>query len=334
MEDFDLAKAFDELLKPTDPPKGAALKGTTEAPNGATLTNRTEAPNPISLKSILPCLPPEGQAWLNSLNPFCRRAVEHDLRRVGSELFMENWESLRDTLQKLERDFGPSDNWRYETESRSSDRRHVPKEEASLSSPNLSFISTGRQFVRSVRNTIRVRGDSLKAAITTGLAHGLAFAQRMQSTAKNSFNIFRDGQWIIKYSQNGIAGGPIVAALVVVLFYWIMPENNHEAKSHSLISASELAFSDVTLTHSLGTWEVRGVIKNNSARTVRALWLKVTVRDCPNDCVTVGEAIKRIAINIPPSQTRIIDEGDLFSREMFIPEKPEWGYEIFQTDAE
>jgi hypothetical protein len=24
---------------------------------------------------------------------------------------VEYWESLRDTLQKLERDFGPSDNW-------------------------------------------------------------------------------------------------------------------------------------------------------------------------------------------------------------------------------
>ena len=29
MEDFDLSKSFDELLKPTDPPKEAALKNTT-----------------------------------------------------------------------------------------------------------------------------------------------------------------------------------------------------------------------------------------------------------------------------------------------------------------
>jgi hypothetical protein len=55
-------------------------------------------------------LPPEGQAWLNGLNPFCRRAVEHDLRFAGPDLFVQYWESLRDTLQKLERDFGPSDN--------------------------------------------------------------------------------------------------------------------------------------------------------------------------------------------------------------------------------
>ena len=94
MEERDLIKELDELLKPTDPPKEAALK------------NTAEAPSPISLESILPRLPPEGQAWLNGLNPFCRRAVEHDLRAAGPDLFAKYWMSLRDTLQKLERDFG------------------------------------------------------------------------------------------------------------------------------------------------------------------------------------------------------------------------------------
>ena len=224
---------------------------------------------------------------------------------------------------------------RVETELRFRDRRHDAKEGASRSSPSLNFISAGRQFVRSVQN--KLRGDSLKAAITAGLARGSAFAQRMQSTAKikgrRIFNIFGDGQWIIKYSQNRIAGVPIVAALVVILLHWIMPENNREAKSYSLISPSELAFSDVTLAHSLGPWEVRGIIKNNSPRTVAAFWLKVTVRDCDSICVTIGEEIKRIVINSPPSQTRIIDEGNLFSSEMLIPEKLEWNYEIVQTDA-
>jgi hypothetical protein len=96
MEELD--KAFDELLKPTEPQKGPPLK-------------QTETPSPILLDSILPRLPPEGQAWLNGLNPFCRRAVEHDLRAAGPELFVQYWKSLRDTLQRLERDFGPSDNW-------------------------------------------------------------------------------------------------------------------------------------------------------------------------------------------------------------------------------
>jgi hypothetical protein len=100
MEGRDIIKALDEVLKPTEPPEGAAVK------------NTTEAPSPNLLESILPRLPPEGQAWFNGLNPFCRRAVEHDLRGVGPDLFIRYWESLRDTLQKLERDFGPSDNWK------------------------------------------------------------------------------------------------------------------------------------------------------------------------------------------------------------------------------
>jgi hypothetical protein len=100
MEGRDLIKALDELFKPTDSPEGAVLK------------NTTETPSPNLMDSILPRLPPEGQAWLNGLNSFCRRAVEHDLRRVGPDLFVKYWQSLCDTLQRLERDFGPSDNWK------------------------------------------------------------------------------------------------------------------------------------------------------------------------------------------------------------------------------
>jgi len=90
MEDH-LAKLARELFDSTEPQGDA-----------------TETPKPILLESILP---PEGRAWLNGLNPFCRRAVEHDLRATGPELFVQYWQSIRDTLQKLEHDFGPSDNW-------------------------------------------------------------------------------------------------------------------------------------------------------------------------------------------------------------------------------
>jgi hypothetical protein len=100
MEELDLNKAWNEVFKPTDPPNEAALK------------KIAEKPRPISLESILPRLPPEGQAWLNGLNRFCRRAVEHDLRAYGPDLFVKYWMFLRDTLQKLERDFGSSDNWK------------------------------------------------------------------------------------------------------------------------------------------------------------------------------------------------------------------------------
>ena len=86
MEDFDFTKAWNEAL---------IKKARIDA----------------SLESISARLPPEGQAWLNGLNCFCRRVVEYDLRNSGPDLFVGDWKSLRDTLEKLEREFGPSDHW-------------------------------------------------------------------------------------------------------------------------------------------------------------------------------------------------------------------------------
>jgi hypothetical protein len=91
----DINKAFDELF----PPKHADPK------------NTAETPGPNSLESVLPRLPPEGQAWLNGLNPFCRWAIGYDLH-TDPESFVKRWEYLRDTLTRLERDLGPSDNWK------------------------------------------------------------------------------------------------------------------------------------------------------------------------------------------------------------------------------
>jgi len=89
MEDFDLTKSFDELLKQTDPAKEAALEDT------------TEVPDITSLESILLRLPPEGQAWLNGLNAYCRRAVEHDLRTAGPELFVKHPAKTRTRLGSI-----------------------------------------------------------------------------------------------------------------------------------------------------------------------------------------------------------------------------------------
>jgi hypothetical protein len=193
---------------------------------------------------------------------------------------------------------------RVETESRFGDTRH-----------GLSFISMVKQFVRSVRdklnNNIAIRGDSLKAAFVVVALVGIFVA------------IFF--HWMTAENSRESAENSRESA-----------ENSRESKSYSLISPSELALRDVTLSKppsSLGAWEIKGVVKNNSPRTLTGLWLKVTVRDCPNAslCTTIGEAIRHIVTNVPPSQTRIIDEGDLFPREMFIPEKLEWSYEIVQA---
>ena len=113
---------------------------------------------------------------------------------------------------------------RVETESRFGDTRH-----------GLSFISMVKQFVRSVRdkfnNNIAIRGDSLKAAFIV------------------------------------VA---LVGIFVAIFFHWMTAENSRESaensresKSYSLISPSELALRDVTLSQplsvSLGAWEIKGL---------------------------------------------------------------------------
>src|SRR5690349_15994725 len=109
---------------------------------------------------------------------------------------------------------------RVETESRSGDTRN-----------GLSFISTVKQFVRSARdqlNNIALGGDSLKAAITAGLAQGSEFVQRtrLTDTGRSICNIFGDQRWITKYPQIRIALRLIVAALVGIFVgifvHWII----------------------------------------------------------------------------------------------------------------
>jgi hypothetical protein len=265
-----------------------------------------------------------------------RRGIYERARTALRETLRNYDPPLSETDLAVERSALEAAIQRIETESRSSDTRD-----------GSNSISTAMQIVRSVRNkfnnNIAIRGDSLKAAITAGLAQGVEFIQRTRLIAPDQrfFNIFRDPRWITKYPQIRIAVRLLVAALIGIsggiFVYWMM-ESSREAKSHSLISPSEQAFSDVTLSHpdshSPGGWEVKGAIQNNSPRTLSGLWLKITVRDCPNDsaCVTIGEEIKHLYIDIPPSQIRTFD-SDLFSSDMLIPEKLEWSYEIVQTDA-
>jgi hypothetical protein len=113
---------------------------------------------------------------------------------------------------------------RVETESRIRDTRH-----------GLSFISTAKQFVRSVRGklniNIAIRRDSLKAAITACLAKGLEFIQRTQLTApgRRIYNIFGDRQWITKYPKIRIALRLVVATLIgifaAIFLHWMTAEN-------------------------------------------------------------------------------------------------------------
>jgi hypothetical protein len=66
----------------------------------------TQAKAHISLTTILPRLPAEGQSWIRGLSPSFRRSTEHVLNIVGEDSFVENWKMHRDDQINLDNDFG------------------------------------------------------------------------------------------------------------------------------------------------------------------------------------------------------------------------------------
>jgi hypothetical protein len=59
----------------------------------------------LSLTTILPRLPPEGRAWINSLNATWRHGAEQVLNNIGEENFIRSWRVHRDDQRKLAHDF-------------------------------------------------------------------------------------------------------------------------------------------------------------------------------------------------------------------------------------
>lgn len=126
----------------------------------------------------------------------------------------------------------------------------------------------------------------------------------------------------------------IVIALVAIVVFSIQADKNREAKSHALISPSQVELHDVVLRKS-ESWEVVGNVKNNSPQTLTGFTLRITVRDCPesSDCVVIGQDDVDIGLlGVPPSQLRSFQAFPNLS-DMPTPKKPTWNYELIQTTA-
>ena len=133
------------------------------------------------------------------------RSAVYELARTALQKRLSAFDPpISDTDLSIERFALEAAIQRVEKESQFSDTRH-----------RLSFISTAKQFVRSVQGKL-TRGDSLKAAITARLTQGLEFIQRTRLTAadRRAYDIFGDRRWITKYPQIRIALRLVVAALI------------------------------------------------------------------------------------------------------------------------
>ena len=213
---------------------------------------------------------------------------------------------------------------RVETELRRSAR-----EETTLSSSSLSFISRVEEFVRwarekldlnisNIRNRLRLGKTTklvpTKTEITERLAQGLVFVQRTQSKAKNI------GRRISSLNRK-----ETTVLIVLILAAWVAgyfspsdrasknaaqekkqqetkneQERIAEAKQRtrcqyeqgqwSVESASQIEISDPSLT-GIGNYDynISAVVKNKSESEVTGLHLSITARDCPTQDAQVAD---------------------------------------------
>jgi hypothetical protein len=124
----------------------------------------------------------------------------------------------------------------------------------------------------------------------------------------------------------------IAVILVAIVVFWIQADKHREAKSHALISLSQIELQEVRVGKS--SWGVVGNVKNNSTHTLTGFTLRITVRDCPEnvDCIVIGEGDVDILVTVPPGQLRSFD-GFLNLSNMPTPKKPTWNYYLVQTTA-
>jgi hypothetical protein len=174
-----------------------------------------------------------------------------------------------------------------------------------------------------------------KAEITKRLAQVPAFVQRTQLKAKNIGRRISSLNW----KETTVLIVLILAALVVIGYFWAREkasenaaqendqqgaENEHERiaqrnrcraeqKRWSIVSASQIEISDVSLT-GIGNddYNISALVNNRSESKVIGLRLSVTARDCPTqdaqvtDCDIFGR-VETFESDIPAGEVRKIN---------------------------
>jgi hypothetical protein len=141
--------------------------------------------------------------------------------------------------------------------------------------------------------------------------------------------------WLLIVSPRfRVAAIVVVGGLAAIIFFYISSENQRQAKSHTLITPSQLDLNGVTLSGRSDFWDINGTIKNNSAHTLTGLTLKVTVSDCASDCIVVGEDDSvYVSVTVPPSQLRTFHASVYFNN-MPTPKKLSWNYQFVETTGQ
>lgn len=154
----------------------------------------------------------------------------------------------------------------------------------------------------------------------------------------------------------------VIGVLIIICVLWYLSEQAETESSKKRIAPYEIELTELTLVpgYGSGSYKLQGRIKNmSSAYTLKSVNLKLTMQDCKrrhtaeeflNDdkteeestpwekyqeqCDVVGEDDVYIWGNIPPGQTRAVDEYVSFYNMPSLKGKPTWHYAISEIKGE
>lgn len=127
----------------------------------------------------------------------------------------------------------------------------------------------------------------------------------------------------------------VIGVLILIGVLWYLSYHIETEASKKRIVPSEIKLTELTLVPGRAgtytTYKLQGRIKNmSSAHILESVQLTVTIQDCikPQQCEVVGERWVTIWHDIPPGQTRAVDQFVIFSDMPAFKGQPTWHYAI------
>lgn len=107
----------------------------------------------------------------------------------------------------------------------------------------------------------------------------------------------------------------VLAALIAALVWYL---RFADAPGSDMISPEELRLTNLEMTQQYrSSYRMTGRLVNRSPDyELRSVTIRITASDCANgdDCIVIGEAERRISVEIPPRQARDVVEQYVFRR--------------------
>ena len=127
----------------------------------------------------------------------------------------------------------------------------------------------------------------------------------------------------------------IVVTLLAVII-WV--DNRERKLGHSRLPPNQIELVNMQVRPGLNSksYVVRGRVRNHSREfTLQTFLLQLNLKDCDaGECDIVGQAQRRIPLNVPPSQARDFQVSVPFPGSHSVQDNPEWSFVILEVSAQ